>query len=269
MRKLLLLSVGLCLLIAGGCVKGDREKSDSVKVSPVAKVDSVKKFPLTPDQVLFDIEGDIAYIVCERFDGDSRSASERDSVSFSPEGSLIGMVKWSGSGRDKYEIYNIRLKYNADGEFEQGEDAANKLPVLIERNDSLQIVKLGRVDKEDSPENMGFTWQYDWEGLLPVRKMENYQEYEAVRRYKYEGDSRSPVSMTCKMTDMEGVVQDECSVEYVEYDDRGNWTKRRVTVKSSDYGYDVESGKVVKEGAKKVSRYTECRRIGYRERIRE
>lgn len=252
---LVMLFFGLC-----GCRKDRNNDEGKISIERDVKGDSVEVFPQTPDQVLYEIDGNIAYVVIERFYGGERVSGERDSVSFTEDGFVSGIVSWAGSGRERVRSRDIHLFYSSDGVFERGDDAVSGQPVWIERNDSLQIEKFGI----GSGESAVWLEEYVWEGLLPVRKIEISNEYDVTERNEYEGDCRSPVRKMRKITDIDGVVQEDCDIEYLQRDDRGNWTERRVRVRVKMYGYDVNTGNVVEEGKKRVSSYSERRHICYR-----
>lgn len=255
------------VVVVIGCA---RKKDDSVvrRDSVASRVDSVKReIPHTPDYDLFAVNGDVEYIVKERFgDMSGRELIQGDSIIFNDKGWMTGKVSWSGSGYKRGVYSDIRLFYTDEGEFERGEDVAGGVvaKILIERNDSLQLVKLGRIGSGGGDDEMNYTESWEWRGSVPSRYELSGWEWMTSRRYKYSGENLYPQSCLHQEETEEGRLSDSKTYRYTKFDSSGNWIERSVEVEETVRDYDVESGKIIEVGEPKRYRYLERRRIGYR-----
>lgn len=255
-------------LVVGGCAdkkSATTSDSDTVKVT----TDTVVRVaPETPDYVMHQVKGDVEYVVIERFsDTTCKELEQGDSIRFNDKGWWIGTTTWSGLGYRKSVYSDIRITYDADGMVTNAEDVACKpaLRVQIERNDSLQLVKVTRLDTGPNGEGeMMYQDAWEWRGLRPSRYQCTAWENYISRRYEYPAEGIDPTKSVGKSENEEGNVTEDLEYEYTKRDEAGNWTERRVKSTETIHDYDVNTGRIVQVGQPTVRRYVERRRIGVR-----
>lgn len=250
-----------------GCSdKKSEERRDSDTISSVTS--EARTAPETPDYDLYEVKGDVAYIVLEKFmDTGTKNLEQGDSIRFNDKGWWIGTSTWSGSGRERSVYEDISLSYTAEGEFENGRDTGiePEMKIVIERNDSLQLAKIGRLDSGNGQtEEAAYTVALDWAGNNLKRRETSGYGWSLTERFKFKDGELMPSSLVRVSEDEDGRVEESITYEYKEFDNKGNWTQRIAHVEERVRDYDVETGKIVQVGEVRKHSYLERRRIGYR-----
>lgn len=268
MRKIVVYVMALGALLVSGCAdKKTSQPADSDSVPEKADT-IVRVAPETPDYVMNQVHGDVEYVVVERFsDPSCKELEQGDSIRFNDEGWWIGTTTWSGRGYQKSVYSDISIIYDADGNVTKAEDVVCNpaLRVQIERNDSLQLVKVVRLDSSLNGEGeMMYQDSWEWRGLTPSRYECSAWEAFVSRRYDYADEGIDPTRSLSKSENEDGHVTEELIYDYTKRDAEGNWTERRVKATETIHEYDVNVGRVVQVGKPTVRTYLERRRIGYR-----
>ena len=256
----------LILLMAScGEKKSDSKPAQDSTATPEAEA---RIAPESPDYDLFQIKGDIEYVVHERFmDLTAKNLEQGDSIRFDDKGFWIGRTTWSGSGRERTVYEDIRLSYNGDGEFIEGKDVATtpQMKVVLERNDSLYLTSMSRLDGGDgSWEDASYTKKWEWLGSRQKRNETSGYGWHITNRFSYPEEGMMPKSAKRTTEDEGGLLEESIKFEYTAIDPNGNWTERKVHIEERSRDYDVETGSIVQNGEVKRRSYLERRRIGYR-----
>lgn len=241
------LAVSAFVSCGGGSKAGD---SDSVAKTEEA----VEETFVSPDLEWQELKGNVASCTTvsyplmregERFNPNRYDWETTDSVTFSPDGLFTSRNQKQRSQGVEYPILDSRFDYTEDGKFIVPVPTPGQPVVwLLERDASGYITTVVCRDGNGSPENeeMQQSDTYTWEeGRLTRHENVGY-EWSTTTDYTYDETGRVAGAHS-KNSDMgEDTLIDE-SYTYLDSDDEGNWTRRRVEVRTTNIWYDPETNR--------------------------
>lgn len=249
-KAILIISIAGVCLTAVSC--GRSKAADSDTVAAESTVEAAEDLE-TPDLTWYDLRGNVESCTTElsaAVDSQDKALSEMQG-----SGSSITEVRFSRSGmltaekwislfdNSRYLALNLGLEYDSEGNLKKGADSSvdPPLPVRMVRNAYGEVTEL-RVGDGNSAADNCFTLQIEWaSGKVKATEM---RANELVRRmiFRYNADSPGPVAAEFLSDDIEESTTGTEEYEYVAVDDHGNWTERRVTIRTKVKNYESIEG---------------------------
>ena len=215
MKKISILSLAAMLLLMMSCHPAVEEKT-------------------SPDLRTFGVKGDVQMVYHsiivletsdEEFDSDDTWLAQDDLA-----------LSFDRAGRVTHDDYQNYYEYDDNGQFVEGTSKETRLT----RDDKGRIVCYDNTEldfESDDFDVMDYckvSYTYDAQGRVATEEYIGW-EWMTSYNYSYEGDKVWPSSCTFESHDEGWNSEGTITYEYLEFDDKGNWTERLVSRKAKNY----------------------------------
>ena len=246
----------LAIFLFFGCkreAKKVENSSDSVNVWP-EEIEEVMPEYFSSDLKWQDLFGDVEYAVTESSDYDLADALLIDSLRFNEAG-MVTLLDYSIlSEGEKITDLSAKIYYDGNGNFLRAQDAVSpEVKITLSRSEEGDLETI----TYSYPEGMEGTETFFRNSLGLVERNENRgHEYKGIKTFKYDENGRLIKIIEKRYyIGEESIIEEE--IEYLEFDDKGNWIERKL---SGERSIKVEGEAPVKDHVERVQK----RRIKYR-----
>lgn len=225
----------------------------TILMMSLASCTSENKPADSPDIRAFGLTGDVSQVYVTTMTLSTTDPEEKPSS----EANERLELSFDKAGRVTLDSYSNKYEYDADGKFIMG------------RTDSTTFTRdsLGRIDTYDNTpddfETLDFEnylqmkFKYDDKNRVSTVEFGGW-EWNTDHKFFYDKDNVYPSKMTFDGGSEGTEYKGESVYEYISFDQKGNWTERKVT------STETESEEFSEEAPKTVNRVlTEKRRIVY------
>lgn len=238
----LCMAVAPALMLAlAGCGSKAKSASDSDSATQASAVDSLPQ--LTPDLRWKELHGPVHSCVLEFYDMADPKSVSADSVVFNADGSLASLTTFTSFDGKRSKATDIIFSYDSNGNAVKGTDKAADMQVSIVRGPEGEILSWQYAPADGSDSDGSYTEDYSWnEQGLPRRLEITGWEWNASTSYSYDDKGQRTKAVT-KSEDIDYESTDTQVYTYKQFDSRGNWTEREVSVSrhENDEGRETDS----------------------------
>lgn len=181
----------------------------------------------SPDLNWQELKGEVETVVVETGDFDDKTLHYVDTFKFDENGRAT-LINYGTmyTGENRVDDQRIKIKYADDGSMSKIEDAVNTdLRVNLTRNGNGEMEMIDYVMKSGGS---SMREAYFWNGVGNLDRYENFgEDWKHIKTYKYDDQGRlnKMIEKLINGTKQALIMED---VEYVSFDDRGNWTERKI-----------------------------------------